>query len=99
MEKNIERIRTKESQLDRCKEIVSDVEAVLAELERSRDEMISLFRYYGSQEWYEDREVDLPEDVKAGVLSEDEVYDVITHLRDEAFRMLESATDILKNRI
>ena len=37
--------------------------------------------------------------LKAGVLSEDLVYDEIVDARDASFRMLELATDILKNRI
>ena len=61
--------------------------------------MIELFKYYGSEAWYEDREGKVPEGVKAGVLSEDLVYDAITNVRDTSFHMLELATDILKNRI
>ena len=38
----------------------------------------------------------LPEGFKAGVLSEDSVYDAIADLRDAAFDMLELGTDILK---
>ncbi|MBO4363009.1 MAG: hypothetical protein J5912_01350 [Clostridia bacterium] len=33
------------------------------------------------------------------MLSEDAVYDEIEDVRDVAFRMLELATDILKNRV
>ena len=54
---------------------------------------------YGSEDWYADRDMELPEGVKAGVLSEDSVYDAITDLRDAAFQMLELGTDILKTWI
>ena len=41
----------------------------------------------------------LTADIKAGVLSEDLIYDEITDLRDAAIRMLALATDIMKDRI
>ena len=40
-----------------------------------------------------------PPGIRAGVLSEDLVYDEITDLRGEAFRMLTLATEILRDRI
>ena len=64
--------------------------ARIARMERALNECIAATR---------DRETALPPGTAAGVLSEDAVYDAITALRDEAFRMLELATDILKNRI
>ena len=96
---NIERIREMEEYLNEC---TAATEALAAQLERTdalREKMIRLFSYYGSSEWYEDREGELPKDLPAGVLSEDAVYDGITALRDAAFHMLELAADILKNRI
>ncbi len=96
---DIERITKMESYLEEC---TAATEALAAQLERMdalRKKAIPLFRYYGSEAWYEDREDELPEGVKAGVLSEDLVYDAITDLRDASFRMLELATDILKDWI
>ena len=98
-EKTIERITEMEGHLDRCAAAVSGLSAQLDRLEDMLGPMTSLFSYYGSNDWYDDREKELPEDIKAGVLSEDLVYDLITDIRDEAFRMLELATDILRNRI
>lgn len=98
-EKTIERIREMESHLDGCTAAVSGLSAQLDRLEDMLGPMTSLFSYYGSNDWYDDREKELPEGLKAGVLSEDLVYDLITDIRDEAFRMLELATDILRNRI
>ena len=59
----------------------------------------ALFQYYGSEDWHADRDMELPDGFKAGVLSEDSVYDAITELRDAAFDMLELGTDILKTWI
>lgn len=96
---NTKRIAENESILDDTVAAIGDLNAQLQRMEELRERMISLFEYYGSEAWYEDRDGDLPEGMKAGVLSEDLVYDAITDLRDTAFRMLEMGTDILKNRI
>ena len=96
---DVNRISEMESYLDEC---TAATEALTAQLRRMAglgEDMGRLFRYYWSEAWYEDREGPLPEGLKAGVLSEDLVYDAVTDLRDAAFQMLELATDILKNRI
>ena len=98
-DKTTERIKEMEDCLDQCAGAVSGLSAQLDRMEDALGPMTSLFSYYGSNDWYDDREKELPEGLKAGVLSEDLVYDLITDIRDEAFRMLELATDILKNRI
>lgn len=100
-----DRINEMESILDECVEAVEELQGSLEYIERLQEKMGKLFEYYGSKEWYEDREayeaID-PENqagIKAGVLSEDSVYDLITDVRDESFRMIELGTDILKNRM
>ena len=95
---SIERIRQMEQYLDECTEVIAQMDEQLSQMEEIREKMIALFQYYGSEEWYEDREGEIPQDLKAGVLTEDLVYDAIMDVRDEAFRMLELGTDILKNR-
>ncbi|MBR4462867.1 MAG: DUF4298 domain-containing protein [Erysipelotrichaceae bacterium] len=99
MEKAIERISEMEKCLNETNEIIASMAYALDKIEESKEDMTALFRYYGSEEWYEDRDRKLPEGMPAGVLSEDLVYDAIIALREEAIRMLEAATDILKNRI
>ena len=96
---DIKRIIEMEEYLNECTAAAKDLTEQLDRMEKLRDHMIKLFAYYGSSEWYEDREGDAPNDIPAGVLSEDLVYDQITETRDTAFNMLELATDILKNRI
>ena len=96
---NVERITEMEGYLNDCTKAASELKSQLSRMEELRQPMIKLFSYYGSADWYEDREGELPKDVPAGVLSEDAVYDQITEARDAAFQMLELATDILKNRI
>ena len=96
---NVERVREMERYLNECTAATAGLTGQLERMESIREHMIRLFSYYGSEDWYQDREGKLPEDVPAGVLSEDLVYDKITAVRDAAFQMMELATDILKNRI
>ena len=96
---DIERIKEMEEYLNECMKATADLSAQLDRTDGLREQMIKLFSYYGSEEWYEDCNGKLPEGLSAGVLSEDAVYDLITDVRDAAIRMLEIATDILKNRI
>ena len=95
---DISRITEMEGYLDLCTEATAALNEQLDRMEALRAQMTDLFAYYGSEAWYDDREGELPEGVRAGVLSEDLVYDQFTAVRDAAFRMLELATDILKNQ-
>lgn len=101
---NAERIAAMESAMNECSRTIGELTEQLDRLEALRDRMSELFGYYGSEAWYEDREAwdaaeEIPEGLTAGVLSEDLVYDEIAELRELAFRMIESGTDVLKNRL
>ena len=96
---DLQRIGEMEKILNDCTAATAGLETQLDRMEQLKDPMTRLFTYYGSEQWYEDREGELPEGTPAGVLSEDAVYDEITAIRDAAFRMLELSTDILKNRL
>ena len=96
---SIKRINEMEAALVECRAALDELEKSMDRVEGVSQKMGELFSYYGSADWYEDREMELPSYIKAGVLSEDLVYDEITDARDLSFRMLELATDILKNKI
>ena len=99
MSASIERITRMEYSLNECRQAIDQLAAQLEKMDEVREPMTELFRYYGSEDWYEDREAEIPDGIPAGVLSEDLIYDAVTDVRDLAFHMLEQATDILKNRI
>ena len=106
MQLNAERIGEMENIMNECSRAIGELSEQLDRLEALRGKMSALFDYYGSEDWYDDREAwdavpdgEIPEGLTAGVLSEDLVYDEITEVRDLAFRMMESGTDILKNRL
>ena len=101
----MERIEKMEKRLDQITEATAVLQEKLDQLQTLKSDAKELFAYYGSETWYKDREahsaaVDKGEDApKAGVLSEDLIYDSITELRDTAFTMLELGTEILKDWI
>ena len=95
-EQSLTRIARMESYLDEVTDLTTKLQAQLDSLQSFKDHAQVLFHYYGSEAWHADRDLTLLEGFKAGVLSEDSVYDAITDLRDAAFDMLELVTDILK---
>lgn len=99
MTEALKRISEMETRLTECEAATAALTEQIEHMEALKEPMTALFRYYGSEDWYSDCEAELPEGMPAGVLSQDAVYDAITDIRDAAFRMLELATDILKNRI
>lgn len=83
-------------------EITKAKESLQEQVERVKlccEQAKKLYSYYGSEDWYKDRQEELQEGMRAGVLSEDTFHDSMTALRDTAFEMLELGTDVLKNWI
>lgn len=97
--KALDRIARMESYLDDVTTLTTKLKEQLDAMKVAESHAKALFSYYGSEDWHADRDLTLPEGFKAGVLSEDAVYDAITDLRDAAFDMLELGTDILKTWI
>ena len=97
--KELDRIARMESYLDDVTALTTKLQKQLDAIKAVESRAKELFSYYGSEDWHADRDLTLPEGFKAGVLSEDSVYDAITELRDAAFDMLELGTDILKTWI
>jgi len=85
----IERIETNEKRLDDLTELSSELEEIVVELKVKKKDKKALSRYYGSKNWFKDKESyeenKIPK-IKAGVLSEDAVWDMITdfeyHLKE-----------------
>ena len=95
-DETVNRIREMEGIADDTARLNAALSGQLDMLDAAREKMKKLFQYYGSEAWYRDRETDLPEGIKAGVLSEDLIYDVITGNRDNALDMLDAASEILR---
>lgn len=97
----ISRINKYENILDAGNNTIKELALVLKKYHEIQKEINELDKYYGSDNWYQD--VDdydmnlLPKGIKAGVLSEDAIYDLLTNNKQIAIKLLEIATTVLKD--
>ena len=91
MDEQIRRIQMMEEILQGAKPVLARLEAALDEFEALAEPLAALDAYYGSRDWLGDLEDDargrLPADLKRGVLSQDEIYDLLTDARRLQQRM------------
>ncbi len=96
----IERIQAMEAFLNETSDAVVNLANALEDYAKVQEKVRRLSAYYGSDAWYGDIAADqrgrLPEDLARGVLSEDLIYDMIVGNRDNALRMLEIGTEIMR---
>ncbi len=87
---HITRIREMESILNAGREAMDELEKAIGRLNAMRDGFSALYAYYGSEEWFDHRDMDargeLPEGLSRGVLTEDPVFDLLT----DQFRLCEA---------
>ena len=96
----VERIASMERALDEARSATEQMSDAVAALVDTTDSIRALSAYYGSQDWFKDREADergkLPADLRRGVLGEDEPYEALVDAREMALGMLEVATGLLR---
>ncbi len=92
----IERIAKNEERLDSILSSINKLEEALKEFESNKKNLQLLKKYYGSKNWFKDKELyekDLIPKVKAGVLSEDTVWNMLEDLD----KMIEEMKTIVNN--
>ena len=93
----IERISEMEKILQNAKTILSELRTAIDNYRSIEEDIQKLDAYYGSEEWWMDLEADesgvLPEDLLRGVLSQDEVYDLLEEQMD-LIREMQEICDI-----
>ena len=57
----LERINSMELSLDQTNAAIADLNAQLERLEKMKAQVTEFFQYYGSESWYKDREISLPD--------------------------------------
>ena len=96
----IERIAAMEEALSDSRAAVDQLNEAVASVVDALDGLQRLSGYYGSADWYADREMDerggLPAELERGVLSEDEPYEVLIGAREAALGALEVSTALLR---
>ena len=84
------RITTNEKRLDNINETIIELNKALEKLEKNNKELEQLKKYYGSKNWFKDKESlekEKIKKIKAGVLSEDAVWNTLDELDDLIKRM------------
>ena len=89
MKKTIERVTKMETILDDLTLIVEKSDNALTELSDSLQDLCTLKKYYESQYMKEmaDKRLEIPQDLKRGVLSEDAVHMLLTDLVELSDKM------------
>ena len=79
--RQIQRISKMEERLDRASAAMKLFSSELDKFETMLEDVLMLDKYYGSDDWWQDRTDDeagrLPADLKRGVLSEDAIWDLL----------------------
>lgn len=96
MTKQIERIKLMEQHLDRASQAVMQLSAALDDYTAAQKGISELSAYYGSKDWKQDFADDeqglLPNDLKRGVLSEDAIWNLLSDCNELNSRMQQLLT-------
>ena len=88
--KTIDRIRKNEERLDNINDCIKNVENALEEFKKNKKSINMLNKYYGSNNWFKDKEAyennEIPK-IKAGVLSEDAVWNMNDDIKELILEM------------
>ena len=88
--KTIDRIRKNEERLDNINNCIKNVENALEEFKKNKKSINMLNKYYGSANWFKDKEAyeknEIPK-IKAGVLSEDAVWNMNDDIKELILEM------------
>lgn len=98
--KNYDHIEKMEAIMNWHADAVRALESQLTALDQHRADYAALMAYYYSEQRNQDLDDDandlIPKEMRRGVLSEDELFDLMGEYRDAALHMLETAVHMLK---
>ncbi len=86
----IDRINKNEERLDKLLESIKKLNNALDEFESNKKDLDLLKKYYGSKNWFKDKELyenGKIKNIKAGVLSEDAVWNMLDEIDELMNRM------------
>lgn len=88
--KTIDRIKKNEERLDNISDCIKNVENALEKFKKNKKNINMLNKYYGSANWLKDKEAyeknEIPK-IKAGVLSEDAVWNMNDDIKELILEM------------
>lgn len=102
MLKQEKRIIEMEEKFDNSKKVLKEFEKSLRKFAKIQKDVKIIDEYYGSNNWFTDVEDydsgKINKDIKAGVLSEDEIYNFLIDNRDVFGKMLEMSSKFFNNK-
>ena len=97
----IERIKQMEQYLERASKAIMQLSAALDDYEAAQKDVSQLTGYYSSDEWKQDFADDeqgrLPQDLKRGVLTEDSIWNLLADYRELNERMILSIKTAMRD--
>ena len=88
----IDRITKNEERLDRINNCIKEMKTALSNMKSIQKDLSLLNKYYGSKNWFKDKEAyeqgKIPK-IKAGVLSEDAIWNMNEEYKDLIMEMKE----------
>ena len=96
----IERITKNEERFDKVSESVKKLEEALTSFESTKKDLLLLKKYYSSKNWIKDKDVYEEKNlkVKAGVLSEDGIWNMLESIDEIMSDMKRIINDYEENR-
>ncbi len=95
----IDRIKINEEKLDTIISILDELDVSIDKLDSIKDLIKDVNDYYGSKNWFKDKrllESGKIKDIKAGVLSEDEVWNTLKRINEYIDELNEIIDNIYK---
>lgn len=94
MEDRIKNITEMENILNETDSLISEMEILIQKWKKNQSDFALLMNYYGSENWYKDRENDdegiIPQDLPRGVLSEDAVHNTFGNRREISIQLIKT---------
>ena len=97
----IERIKENELRFDNILLNVKELEVALNNFKNNEKDLFLLNKYYGSKNWFKDKELyenNKINNIKAGVLSEDGLWNMFTSIDEIILDMKRIIADYEKNK-
>jgi XTP/dITP diphosphohydrolase len=95
-----ERVEENEKYFDNINELVSNMDKMLKDMEKIKPQLDKITEYYGSEDWFKDIEAHTKKEIetKAGVLSEDGVWNMQEKFDENLHELRELTNSILNER-
>jgi len=99
IENSISRIKLNEERFDEVSIVINDLVNSIEKYKNIYKKIIEINKYYGSKNWFNDKEnfeKGIIKNVKAGILSEDAIWNLLERIKELNKEMNEITTKIFK---